>query len=298
LGQAILSGMGAPDLNSLLTESLQRRVSSVGGWVTMSILLGLILGLLFSKPKREKAKIDTQQQPRTFLIILIFVGLLLVLAPEFIYLRDQFSTRMNTVFKFYFQAWQMWAVAAAVIVVILLYELKNLGRILFVVLLTLLVGAGLVYPAFAFSDVARHTTLNMDGASHLSADTVAAIQWLQQAPLGNLVEAVGGSYDSNFARYSSQSGQPTLIGWPGHEGQWRNGNYDAGRIDAVQTLYTTADWSVAQGIIDAYEVKYIVVGEWERYKYNTDQIAINEDKFIENLTIAFQNPTVTIYEVP
>jgi len=192
----------------------------------------------------------------------------------------------------------MWAVAAAVIVVILLYELKNLGRILFVALITLLVGAGLVYPVFAFSDVSRHTTFNLDGASHLSADTVAAIQWLQQAPLGNLVEAVGGSYDSNFARYSSQSGQPTLIGWPGHEGQWRNGNYDAGRIDAVQTLYTTADWSVAQGIIDAYEVKYIVVGEWERYKYNTDQIVINEDKFMENLTIAFQNPTVTIYEVP
>ena len=298
LGQVILSGMGAPDLNTLLTESLKRRFISIGGWITISIFLGLILGLLFSKPKREKVKVDNQQQPRTFLIILIFVGLLLVLAPEFIYLRDQFSTRMNTVFKFYFQAWQMWAVAAAVIVVILLYELKNLGRILFVALITLLVGAGLVYPVFAFSDVSRHTTFNLDGASHLSADTVAAIQWLQQAPLGNLVEAVGGSYDSNFARYSSQSGQPTLIGWPGHEGQWRNGNYDAGRIDAVQTLYTTADWSVAQGIIDAYEVKYIVVGEWERYKYNTDQIVINEDKFMENLTIAFQNPTVTIYEVP
>jgi YYY domain-containing protein len=298
LGEVILSGMGAPDLNSLLSESLRRRMSSAGGWIAMSVLLGLILGLLFSKPKREKARNDNQQQPRTFLILLIFIGLLLVLAPEFIYLRDQFSTRMNTVFKFYFQAWQMWAVAASVIVVILLYELKNLGRILFVVLMTLLVGAGLVYPAFAFSDVSRHTTLNLDGASHLSADTVAAIQWLQQAPLGNLVEAVGGSYDSNFARYSSQSGQPTMIGWPGHEGQWRNGIYDAGRIDAVQTLYTTADWSVAQSIIDAYDVRYIVVGEWERYKYNTDQLAINEDKFVENLVVAFQNPTVTIYEMP
>lgn len=301
LGQVILSGMGAPDLNSLLTESLQRRMSSIGGWISMSILLGLIIGQLFAKPKKpvKASSLSAESMmARTFLVILMFVGLLLVLAPEFIYLRDQFSTRMNTVFKFYFQAWQMWAIAVAVIVVILLYELKNLGRILFVMLMTLLVGAGLVYPAFAFSDVSRPTTFNLDGGSHLSVDTVAAIRWLQQAPLGNLVEAVGGSYDSNFARYSSQSGQPTLIGWPGHERQWRNGKYDAGRIDAVQTLYTTPDWSVAQGIIDAYDVKYIVVGEWERYKYNTDQFMVNEEKFVDNLVIAYQNPTVTIYEVP
>jgi uncharacterized membrane protein len=221
-----------------------------------------------------------------------------VLAPEFIYLRDQFGTRMNTVFKFYFQAWQMWGVAAAVIVVILLYELRRFGRILFVVSISLLVGAGLIYPAFAFSDVTRHASLSLDGASHLSADTVAAIQWLQQAPLGTLVEAVGGSYDSNFARYSAQSGQPALMGWPGHENQWRGGNYHVERIDEIRTLYTTSDWSLAKGIIDTYDVKYIVVGEWERFAYNSDQFMIGEDKFKENLTVAFQNPTVTIYEVP
>lgn len=291
---------GAQDLASLMNTSIGRRFSSAGGWITLSLLLGLILGLLFaSRQKRDKSKPVTQaDQTRMFILILIFVGLLLVVAPEFIYLKDQFVTRMNTVFKFYFQAWQMWGVAAAVATVILLYELRGLSRALFAVLFSVLIGAGLIYSLFAFSDVTRHTTFSLDGASHLSADAVAAIQSLRQAPLGPLVEAVGGSYDSNFARYSAHSGQPALMGWPGHEGQWRGGNYEVWRIDEVQALYTTTDWSVAQGIIDNYDVRYIVVGEWERFKYNTGDFTINEDKFKENLTVAFQNETVTIYEVP
>lgn len=299
LGQAVLTGMGAPDPATLLNESLRRRFSSTGGWISLSVLLGLILGLLFTaRQKREKARDDRPVNPaRTFLLILGLMGALLVLAPEFIYLLDQFGTRMNTVFKFYFQAWQMWAVAAAVAAVILLYELRRAGRVLFVVLVSLLIGAGLVYPAFAFSDVTRHTTLNLDGASHLSADTVAAIEWLRNAELGALVEAVGGSYDSNFARYSAHSGQPGLMGWPGHEGQWRGGKYDVARIDQIRTLYTTTDWPTARNIIETYDVHYIVVGEWERHTYNSGGQLIDEDKFKANLTTAFQNDTVTIYEV-
>ena len=300
LGQTILSGMGAADLSALLNESLRRRFSSVGGWITLSLLIGLLVGLLFAtRQKRDQPKTEAlADQMRTFLLIMAFLGLLLVLAPEFIYLRDQFGTRMNTVFKFYFQTWQMWGVVAAVAIVILLHELRGIGRILTAVVFSLLLAAGLVYPVFAFSDVTRHSTLNLDGASHLSADTVAAIQWLREAPLGPLVEAVGGSYDSNFARYSAHSGQPALMGWPGHEGQWRGGNYDVGRIDQIRILYTTPDWFVAQGIMDTYDVKYIVVGEWERFAYEAGEATINEDKFRENLIVAFQNQTVTIYEVP
>lgn len=307
LGQAILSGLGAPDLGSLLNESLRRRFSSFGGWVTLSLLLGFILGLLFSSISKTKRPANAPIRsgvealangPTTYLLLLVLVGLLLVIAPEFVYLRDQFGTRMNTVFKFYFQAWQMWGVAAAVAVVVLIYELRGVGRALFATVSTLLVMVGLIYPAFAFSDVTRHTTLSLDGASYLSADAVAAIQWLRQAPLGPLVEAVGGSYDANFARYSAHSGQPALMGWPGHEGQWRGGNYDVARIDQIQILYTTSDWSVAQSIIAVYDVRYIVVGEWEEFKYNTGQMTLNEDKFKENLTVAFQSASLTIYEAP
>jgi uncharacterized membrane protein len=200
---------------------------------------------------------------------------------------------MNTVFKFYFQAWQLWAAAAAVASVILLQDLRGLSRALFAGLLTLVLATGLIYPLFSFSDITSNPVGSLDGAAYLSPDAGQAIQWLQQAPLGTLVEAVGGSYDANFARYASHSGQPGLIGWPGHEGQWRNGIVDWARIDDIRTLYSAGDWQTAQAILDKYEVKYLVIGEVERSTY-----LVSENLFAENLVIAFQNPGVTIFQIP
>src|SRR5690606_26299982 len=45
---------------------------------------------------------------------MVLTGALLALGPEFVYLRDNFGWRMNTLFKFYFQTWTLWALAAAV----------------------------------------------------------------------------------------------------------------------------------------------------------------------------------------
>ncbi len=291
LGQA-LSSLGAADLGNLLAVSVSRRLAAAGGWLTLSILLGVAFGLLV-KPAAKKEAGTAPFAARTFVILLVFLGALLVTAPEFVYLRDQFGTRMNTVFKFYFQAWQLWAVAAAVASVMLLQELRSWGRVLFAVLLSLMLATGLIYPFFSFSDITGNPVGSLDGASYLSPEVVQGIQWLQQAPLGTLVEAVGGSYDANFARYSTHSGQPGLMGWPGHEGQWRAGNVDWARIDDIQVLFSAADWQTAQVILDKYDVRYLVVGEWERNSY-----LVSESLFAENLIVAFQNPSVTIYQVP
>ena len=47
--------------------------------------------------------------PDVFALLLIGLALLLAYSVEFVYLRDLFGTRMNTVFKFYYQAWVMLA---------------------------------------------------------------------------------------------------------------------------------------------------------------------------------------------
>lgn len=296
LGQAI-AALGAADLPSLLSASLARRWAAAGGWLTLSALVGAVFGLLVRRPSKADPKQPAINETKTFLMLLLLVGSLLVIAPEFFYLKDQFGTRMNTVFKFYFQAWQMWAVAAAVAAVILMEELRRWGRVLFVGLLALVIGIGLIYPVFSFTDITRNGVGSLDGASYLAPEVRAAIAWLRQAPLGPVVEAIGGSYDASYARYSTHSGQPTLMGWPGHEGQWRGGNVDWSRIDDVRTLYTTEDWVTAQSIIVEYGVEYIIVGDVERFTYTNDQTRLVEEKFADNLQIAFQNAAVTIYQV-
>jgi uncharacterized membrane protein len=116
--------------------------------------------------------------------------------------------------------------------------------------------------------------------------------WLRSAPDGVAAEAVGGSY-SQYGRISIYTGLPTVLGWPGHEGQWRDQALQGSREQDIETLYTSNDWIAAQDIINRYNIRYIVVGNLERSTYH-----MNEDKFNRFLKPVFQQGNVTIYEVP
>jgi len=123
-------------------------------------------------------------------------------------------------------------------------------------------------------------------------DEAAAIRWLESAPDGVVAEAIGGSY-SGYARVSTLTGQPTLLGWPGHESQWRGGSEEQGsRQSDIETLYATSDWNTAREIIARYNIRYVFVGNLEREK------PLREEKFQRNLALAFQQGSTAVYEVP
>jgi YYY domain-containing protein len=296
IGDAILSGMGAPDVGSLFSESIRRRLAASGGWLSIGLLLALVGGLFFrSTGPTEKTEPADMGRARSFALLLALVALLLLTAPEFVYLRDQFGTRMNTVFKFYIQAWLMLGIVASFATVAVLRELRGIARALAGTLIGLVLVSGFAFPVYAFSDISMRNAgqpLTLDGSAYLSPDALAAISWLQSAPQGTLAEAVGGSY-TGYARYATFAGQPGIMGWPGHEGQWRGGQVDFARIDDIQALYSTQNWDIAQAIIDQYDIQYIVVGDLERNTYQ-----VNDLKFQQNLTLAFQNGQVSIYSVP
>jgi uncharacterized membrane protein len=235
-----------------------------------------------------------------FVLLLVVVGSLLVLFTENSFLRDQFNSRINTIFKFYYQAWLVWAIAAAFCTVYLLRELKSAWGWIYRVAAVGLFAAVLVYPVFGLwsktSGFSPPGGLTLDGAAHLRSfypDDFAAIVWLQSAPPGVVVEAVGGQY-SDFARVGTYSGHPTVLGWEGHESQWRGGYSEMGnRKQDIERIYLANDWEETKVLLELYGVRYVFVGTLERNTY-----PVKEAKFIRFLKPVFSQGTVTIYEVP
>jgi uncharacterized membrane protein len=235
-------------------------------------------------------------------LVLILVGLaaILVIAPDFVYLRDQFGYRINTIFKFYYQAWILWSLAAAFGIGVLLQRLRGVQDVLFRAVIGLVIIMGLIYPAFSlpyktgdFQPGSGYTLDDFERVKRDNADEAAAIEWLRTAPDGVVAEAIGGSY-SGFARVSTYSGLPTVLGWPGHESQWRGGYTEQGtRSDDIVILYSTTDWDIAQDIIQEYDIRYIYIGGLEQAT-----MRVQEEKFKTHLRVAFESETVVIYEVP
>lgn len=321
LGELYLNTIGASrDLGALLRETLTRRIVNAGGLLTLLALLAGVLALLWPASRaRWAAQAEVQPvevetfrlAPNThnpsplcfshrFALLLVLVGALLVLGPEFYYLRDQFGYRINTIFKFYYQAWLLWGIASAYGSVVLLRQLRGLSKTLFLGGSGLVLAMALVYPALSLWEKTNGFDppggFTLDGAAFFqrrSPDEWAAIEWLQSAPPGVVVEAVGGQY-SEYARVATFSGQPNVLGWPGHESQWRGGSVEMGsRESDVERIYRSNNWEEVRGLLERYQVRYVFVGLLEQSTYR-----VNEVNFRRFLTPVFQQGQVTVYRVP
>jgi YYY domain-containing protein len=288
-----LSAFGAPDAATLMREAFARRIMGIGGFLTLATLLSLALAFLL--PKRGASVLPAAPPSVHFSALMVGIGTLLILAPEFIYLRDLFGTRMNTVFKFYYQAWILLGLAAAWGAAEIFRRGRGWGGV-FACLLLLVMMAGLVYPSLSLAtktDGFADRGLTLDGTLHgayLSPDDRAAATWLMTAPDGVLVEAVDGSYSSG-ARIATHTGLPNVIGWVFHQGQWRGGYEEVGsRESDVEQIYLSGNWEEVRALLDRYDVRYVYVGPLERRLY-----AVNEGKFRRNLEVVFEQGAVVIY---
>ena len=284
-----------------------RRLIYIGSLITLLAVLIPALAFLFP---HQKSPTDADRSlmtdhyslstSRTFVLLLLALGAILVLTPDFVYLRDQFGYRINTIFKFYYQAWMLWSLAAAFAVAYLLQNLRGLTNILFRVLIGLVIFSGLLYPVFGlitktnnFKPFGGFTLDDFDRIIRENPDEAAAIDFLRTVPDGIIAEAVGDGY-SGYARISTHTGLQAVLGWPGHEAQWRGSFAPQGsRRDDMTKLYTTVRWEEAQTIIDQYNIRYIYIGSLEH-----TSMSVNEEKFQSHLKLIFQQGGVVIYEVP
>jgi YYY domain-containing protein len=297
--QTFIMVYGGSNNQELILGTIKKVISDPIDILVMIILISAVISIVvyFLRQAEQAENRLLINKQDSFIGLMIFLGVGLVLFPEVFYLRDQFGWRMNTIFKFYFQSWLLFSISAAYAVSQIGEIKKPIVRKVITAFTLLSISSGLVYPFFAVKEridglTGRDFTLNGNEYLQISnPDEHEAVRYLELVPFGVVSEAVGGSY-SNYARISKFTGLPTVLGWPGHELQWRGGVEEIGsRESDIRELYSTENWISAKNILDKYNLRYIFIGEIERNTYQ-----ISEEKFISNLPVIFNNSSVVIYE--
>ena len=274
-----------------------------------------------------------RDRSQAFILLLGSTAFALVAVCEVFFLKDVFAggefLRMNTVFKFYFQAWALLSITSGAGIYFILESFRPAVvtsnglrwmqqgvKGLWMAGLLLLLLASAVYPlvgTYARTDHYMQRTNSLDGIAYLQTCKVPdcdydtsgdyyAIRWLNSHVSGDpvIVEAVGDDYTS-YARISAFTGLPTPMGWVGHEYQWRvnwlNNGLNAAdfenRKSDVDTIYTDPHQSVVMNLLTRYHVQYLYVGLLEQMKYPT----ANLHRFSSFLHSVYSANGVTIYQV-
>ena len=235
------------------------------------LFLGLLAGRAAWKYLREK------DRPGLTAAFLCFLALGIIAGCEIVYFKDSYGDklhRMNTIFKFYIQAWPLLGIGAVALAARAWEATSARRRRPLAFALLIAVGAALLYPAAATLSRLRQKDgpFSLDSRHALgrrNAGDLQAIEWLRKnAPAGTVVLEASGDPYSEFARISSHTGIPTVLGWANHESLWRAREPEVmERLEQVRLFYTSGDPALARKILHRYGVTHVVVGDLERRTY-------------------------------
>lgn len=282
-------------------------VTGPGTFIVLVILIASVAALGRLSLANNQIEHAARRDAVVFALLLALTGLILTFGVEFLYIRDTFETRMNTVFKLYYQAWLLLAVAAAFGVYYIWATTRGAGRTIWFGAFGVFFFLSLLYPIFAlpnrandFKPDARAGTPTLDGWAWVRSvfpDDYAAIEWARaNLPRSAVIAEAAGRQYTFDNRVSVATGIPTVLGWGGHELQWR-GNYDqAGpREQDLEQIYRSRDVNQVRALLEKYGVDYVVVGEIERDKYQMNQTSV--DKFGKLGELVFEQNSMRIYRV-
>jgi uncharacterized membrane protein len=290
-------------------------IGAIVGLLAGATVLGgllLLLGLLLSTALRPPAEPGRPEGTPGWSAALTFAGVatLLLALCEVVFAADVFNSRLNTVFKLYYQAWPLLACAGAYAVV---YVVLVLGRSLaaparyllrpawLAVFLALLAGS-LAYTATApnakTGGFAGPPTLDgMRWLAQTYPDDAAALAWLRGNVRGMpvVLEAYQPRAYDYTGRVAAYTGLPTLLGWENHEAQWRGSLPVYGQRAAdVDAIYRVDDPLVLRALLERYGVRYVFYGELERRRYG-ELDPERRQRFAQLLGIAYDNGGTTIF---
>lgn len=279
------------------------------GWLALP--LAVWAGILLLRP-------DLEDEKR---LVLFWVGtaLLITIVVEVVVVRGDIG-RMNTVFKFYLQAWALLAVSAAAAFGWLLPELPHWSprwRSFFQSGAGLLLGGALLFTITATADkiadrMAPNVPLTLDSMTYMNyaqlwdgetmdlSQDYRAIRWMQDHVQGSpvIVEANVSEYRWG-TRYTIYTGLPGVVGWNWHQRQQRAllpPTLVTDRVDEINAFYNTNDPQAAVAFLQKYDVKYIIVGQFERILY-PDGLAKFEQYEGRYWKAIYRDGETVIYEV-
>lgn len=257
-----------------------------------------------------------------FVYFLTGTGLFLTTIVEVIVLDGDIG-RMNTVFKFYLQAWNLLAIVAAVGFTAFLLRLlkKNLKPIhyatsavlgvflmcgfLFAFVATadkiedrMAKDAPHVLDGFAYMDYA---TYNDQGQEYRLVEDAEAIRWMQQFVKGTPVIIEGNTPEYRWGtRFTINTGLPSVVGWNWHQRQQRTyleTEAVQNRVNDVNLFYTTTNIDETKLLLRRYEIEYIIVGQLEDVYYPESGLEKFAEYEGELWSLVYSNSGTSIYQV-
>lgn len=301
-------------------------VGSVAAWSAVGIMLAGFLVIVEATDERVSV-------PHLSAAAFFSLGFGIMTFVEVVRLSTDID-RFNTIFKFWLQVWQLFAVACAFGVWWVARSLKlaasarraedrpsfafGLGRTGWLSVVGVLVILGLVFPLRAtparlLDRFDTNANNGLDGYAWLTpdrqmstyegfdiklGDDIGLIEWLRDNVEGSptIVEAIGESYTWH-GRVTVMTGLPAVIGWNWHQRQQRTVYSQAvdRRWSGVDQFYNIPDVNLAESFLRTYDVTYVIVGSTERSR--GQQVVFDMFATMDVLTPVFDDGVSKIYEV-
>ena len=302
-------------ITSLIVSGAIAALNSYSGAILLSSTIGILI--IFSSIKCIQNK-EHLTYSLVYIYMITLIGLGIIFSIDIWRIEGDIE-RMNSVFKFYLQAWILLGIAASYFtyqIIISIPKMNITSKYVVITIITFLLISSSIYPFLGTKDriADRFNTeipLTLDGYAYtkntfyfdelgaisLESD-IEAIKWIRENIDGSpvILEGITPSYRWG-GRVSINTGLPAPIGWAWHQEQQRWGakDYVQERRNDVDKIYTYPDES--SQLLNKYQIEYIYIGDLERIYYPKSSIAKIENGLSGKLTKIFTSDKVSILKV-